>query len=171
MVGGLWLHWKWTSLCTAKTCLDLAALWYWKAWQIRYVPVSPVPLIFPRLSRANGYASVPVLVVLKVILRVSGRVFQLSCSRIFLRLHILVIPCPNLVANEDYAFIGDPSGVFTRVVIVRVVLPYIWIVFSGKCSSSSPDLVPSAISHRRLANALLVFSSLPFFCCYLPARI
>ena len=74
---------------------------------MRYVAASPVPLIFPCLSRANSYASLSVLVVLKVILRVSGRVLKLSSSRIFLRLHILVILCSNLVANEDYTFIGN----------------------------------------------------------------
>ena len=26
--GGPWFLWKWTNLCTAKTCLDLATLWY-----------------------------------------------------------------------------------------------------------------------------------------------
>ena len=56
--------------------------------------------------------------------RVSERVFKLSCLRIFLRLHILVIPRSNLVANEDYAFIGNRRRLFIRVVI-RVVLSYI----------------------------------------------
>ena len=88
------------------------SLIHWKARQIRYVPASPVPLIFPRLFRANGCASVPVLVVLKATLRVSGRVFKLSCPHIFLRLHIVVIPRSNLVANEHYAFIGNRGGVY-----------------------------------------------------------
>ena len=73
--------------------------------------------------------------------RVSERVFKLSCLRIFLRLHILVIPRSNLVANEDYAFIGNRRRLFIRVVI-RVVLSYIWSSVSakhtekGECSSS-----------------------------------
>ena len=74
---------------------------------------------------------VPVLVVLKVILRVSGRVFKLSCSRAFLRLHILVITNSNLVANEDDTFIGNRGGGFIGVVI-RVVLSFIWISRLGK---------------------------------------
>ena len=127
----------------------------WSFNSLIHVPASPVPLIFPRFSRTNGYASVPFLLVLKVILRVSGRLLKLSFSRIFLRLHIFVIPRSNLVANEDYSFIGNRGRVFIRVVIVCVVLPYIWIFFSakhtckGKCSSS-PDLVPPTIFHRRL---------------------
>ena len=64
-------------------------------------------------------------------LRVSGRVFKLSCSRAFLRLHILVIPHSNLVANEDDTFIGNRGGGFIRVVI-RVVLSFIWISCLGK---------------------------------------
>ena len=163
--GGLWFHWKWTSLCTAKTCLDLAIHWYTekrgKSGMFLLLPFLQYSLAFLRqtVMRPCQFSLYWKLSYAYL----GARVFKLS-SRIFLRLYILVIPCSNLVANEDYAFIGDPSGVFTRVVIVRVVLPYIWIVFSGKCSPSSPDLVPSAISHRRLANALLVFSSLPFFC-------
>ena len=74
---------------------------------------------------------VPVLVVLKVILRVSGRVFKLSCLRAFLRLHILVIPRSNLDANEDDTFIGNRGGGFIRVVI-RGVLSFIWISRLGK---------------------------------------
>ena len=74
---------------------------------------------------------VPVLVLLKVILRVSGRVFKLSFSRAFLRLHIFVIPRSNLVKNEDDTFIGNRGGGFIRVVI-RVVLSFIWISRLGK---------------------------------------
>ena len=114
----------------------------------------PVLLIFPRLSRANGYVPVPVLVVLKVILRVSGRVFKLSCSRAFLRLHILVIPRSNLVANEDDTFIGNRGGGFIRVLL------FAWFYLSsgspvsakhsknGECSCSH-GLLPF-ISHTRL---------------------
>ena len=89
------------------------------------------PLIFPRLSRADGYASLPVPFLLKVILHVSGRVFKLTCSRIFIRLHTLVTPHSNLVAKEDYTFIGNRGGVFIRVVI-RVVLSFTWISRLGK---------------------------------------
>ena len=88
------------------------SLIHWEAWQLRYVPASPVPLIFPSLPRANGYASVPVLVVLNVILCVYERVLEFRCSRIFLRLQSLVIPRSNLVANEAYAFIGNRGWFF-----------------------------------------------------------
>ena len=52
-LGGLWFHRKWTSLCTAKTCLDLATHWYTEKHG-KSVMFLSVPLIFPRLSRANG---------------------------------------------------------------------------------------------------------------------
>ena len=55
----------------------------------------------------------------------------MSCSGTFPRLPILVILRSNLVANEDYAFIGHWGGVFIRLVI-RVVLYYIWIFRLGK---------------------------------------
>ena len=55
----------------------------------------------------------------------------LSCSRIFLRLHILVIPLSNLVKNEYYAFTGNRGGVFIRV-FIRMVFSYIWIFCLGK---------------------------------------
>ena len=63
--------------------------------------------------------------------RVSGRVFKLSCLRIFLWFHILVIPRSNLVTNEDYAFIGNRRRLFIGVVI-RVVLSYIWSSVSAR---------------------------------------
>ena len=74
--GGLWFHWKWTSVHGKNISWSCNSLIHWKKWQLRYVPASSVILI-PRLSRANGYASVPVLVVLKVILRVS-KVLQIE---------------------------------------------------------------------------------------------
>ena len=131
--GSIWFHWQWTSLCTAKKCLDLAIHWYTekRGKSVMFLLPRSCPLIFPRFSQANGYAPVPVLVVLKVILRVSGRVFKLSCSRALLRLHILVIPRSNLDANEDDTFIGNRGGGFVRVVI-RVVLSFIWISRLGK---------------------------------------
>lgn len=55
----------------------------------------------------------------------------MSCLRILPRLHILVIPRSNLVANEDYTIIGNRGGVFICVVI-RVVLPFIWMSSLGK---------------------------------------
>ena len=112
--GGLWFHWKWTSLAVHGKNMSWScdSLIHWKAWQIGYVPAFPVPLIFPRLSRTNGYASMPALSVLKVMLRVSGRVFKLSCSLTLLPLHILVTPRSNLVANEDYTIIGNRGGGF-----------------------------------------------------------
>ena len=128
LLVGLWFHRKCTSLCTAKTCLDLATHrdTEKRGKSLKFLPLL-ILFIFPR---ASGYASMSVLV-LKVILRVSGRVFKLSCSRIFFRLHILVIPLSNLVANEDYTFVGNRGGLFIRVVI-RVVLSYIWISLLGK---------------------------------------
>ena len=50
----------------------------------------------------------------------------MSCSRILLRRHTLVIPRSNLDTNEDYTTIGNRGGVFIRFVN-RVVLPFIWI--------------------------------------------
>ena len=55
----------------------------------------------------------------------------MSCLRILPRLHILVIPRSNLVANEDYTIIGNRGGVFICVVI-RVVLHFIWMSSLGK---------------------------------------
>ena len=120
-----------------------------------FLPLRSCPLIFPRFSRANSYVPVPVLVVLKVILRVSATVFKLSCSREFLRIHILVIPRSNLVANEDYAFISNRRGGFNLSVLL-----FTWFYLSsgspvsakhsknGECSCSH-GLLPF-ISHARL---------------------
>ena len=56
-------------------------------------------------------------------MRVSRKVLKLSCSCFLLCQHFLVIHCSWLVSNNDYTFIGDGGGGFTRVVI-RVVLYY-----------------------------------------------
>ena len=112
------------------------------------------------MARANGYASVLALFVLKVMLRVSGRAFKLSCSLTLLRQHILVILRSNFVANEDYTIIGNRSGFLS-------VLSFAWFYFSsgspvsakhskkGECSCSHGLL--AFISHTRLSKELFVF--------------
>ena len=171
--GGLWSYWEWTSLCTAKKSLDLAIHWYTekRGKSVMFLLPQSCPLIFPRFSRANGYVPVPVLVVLKVILRVSGRVFKLSCSRAFLRLHILVIPHSNLVANEDDTFIGNRGGGFIRVVI-RVVLSFIWISCLGKTLKERGVFLFSWFTTFHFAYKVTCPKSCScFFPCYLLARI
>ena len=148
------------------------SLLHWKARQIRYVSTSPVPLIFPRLSRAKGNASVPVLVVLQVILRLFGRVFKLSVVRVyffdFISLLFLALPWLQTKITLLYAI----GAAFLS------VLSFAWFYLTSGSSvstkytdkeecSSSLDLLPSTI--RRMANTLLAFSSLPFFPRYLLA--
>ena len=104
-------------------------------------------------------------VAVKVVLRVSGRVFKLLCLRIFLGLHILVIPRSNLIANEDYTFRNNRGGIFICVVI-RVVLYFFWNSRLGNTQRTeavfSYGLLPF-ISHTRLSIELLLF--LPLLSC------
>ena len=130
--GGLWFHWKWTSLCTAKTCLDLAIHWYTekrgKSGMFLLLPFLQYSLAFLRqtVMRPCQFSLYWKLSYAYL----GARVFKLS-SRIFLRLYILVIPCSNLVAKGDCTFIGNRCGVFIRVVIC-VVLSLIWNSRLGK---------------------------------------
>ena len=130
--GGLWFHWKWTSLCTAKTCLDLAIHWYTekrgKSGMFLLLPFLQYSLAFLRqtVMRPCQFSLYWKLSYAYL----GARVFKLS-SRIFLRLYILVIPCSNLVAKGDCTFIGNRCGVFIRVVIC-VVVSYIWIFRLGE---------------------------------------
>lgn len=107
---------------------------------------------------------------------VSRRDFRLSCSRVFLWLHFLVIPRSNLLANQDDTFIGNLEAGFLR------MLSFVWFYLdldlptwrdiqrTGPCSCS-PSLLPSTISHRRLANVLFAFYYLAFILCYFLGRI
>ena len=100
-----------------------------------------------------------------------SRVFKLSCSRAFLRLHILVIPHSNLDANEDDTFIGNRGGGFIRVVI-RVVLSFIWISRLGKTLKERWVFLFSWFTTFHFAYKVTCPKSCScFFPCYRLARI
>ena len=85
---------------------------------------------------------------------VSRRDFRLSCLRLFLWLHFLVIPRSNMLANEDDTFIGNSeAGLLWMLSFVwfylDLNLPTWQNIQRTEPCSCSPSLLPSTISHRR----------------------